>query len=86
LQHQRAEPASLGFGQHAHHGRVQRQLAHVDERNLQALREHFVQFFLADQLQVRDDAAELAPGALLFRQRLLQLLFGNELVFEQQLA
>ena len=35
LQHQRAEAARLRFGQQAHGLLIERQLAHVDERDLQ---------------------------------------------------
>ena len=86
MQHQRAEATCLHFGQHAHDLLIERQLAHVDKGNLQALGENLVQLLFADQVQIREYATELAAGALLLGQRLLQLLIGDDLVLEQQLA
>jgi hypothetical protein len=57
LQHERAEPARLRFGQHAHDFMVERELANVDERNLQALRQNLIELLFANQLEVGQYAA-----------------------------
>ena len=69
LQHQRAESARVHFGQQAHRLLIERQLAHVDERNLQVLRQHFVQLFFAHEVEIGEHAAELAAAAFLFGER-----------------
>ena len=58
----------------------------VDERDLQMFGEDFVNGVLAYVPEICKDSSELATGALLLRQRALELLIGDELVLEQQLA
>src|SRR5688572_610539 len=86
LQHQRAETAGLHFWQQAYGLLIERQLAHVDERDLQVRGEQLVQLLFAHQAHVGQYAAELAAAALLFVERALQLLGGEQLLLEQQLA
>ena len=86
LQHQRAETAGLHFGQQAHGLLIERQLTHVDERDLQVRGEQLVQLLFAHQAHVGEHAAELAAAALLFVERALQLLVREQLLLEQQLA
>ena len=46
LQHQRAEAARQRFGQQPHRRLIERELAQVDERNLQMARERVVELLL----------------------------------------
>ena len=86
LQHQRAEAASLHFGQQPHSLMIEGQLAHVDERDLQVRGEQLVELLLAHQPQVGQHAPELATAALLLVERALQLLGREQFLLDQQLA
>ena len=86
LQHQRAEAARQRFGQQAHRGLIERELAQVDERNLQVARQRVVELLLLHDAKIGEHAAELAAGLLLLGQRLVELRLIDDLLLDEQLA
>ncbi len=86
LQYDRAQAARLHFRKQPHDGRVGRRLAHVDEGDLQVLRKQLAHDLLPDDPEIGQHASQLAAGAFLLRERRLQLLLRERLLFEQQLT
>ena len=86
LQHERAMAARVVLRQLRHDFRVQLHVRKVDERNVQVGREAGVQIRLGNGADVDQHAAELAAAHALLRERVLQLLLGDQLLLEQQIA
>ena len=65
---------------------VELHLAELDDVHLQLLGEHPDECALAEQAQLDEDVAEALPGTRLGRQRLPELVFGDEAAADEELA
>ncbi len=86
LQHERPVAASLRLRQQLHGARLERQVREIDIRNAEVIREAAVQLAFLYRTDVDQHPAELAAAVALRLQRLVQLLFGDQLLLEQQLT
>jgi hypothetical protein len=86
LQHQRPKASRERLGQLSHDLRIERHLAQVHIRQLQMTRERLMQRVLAEHAEIGKHAPQLATGALLLLERLLELFGRDYALFEQHLA
>ncbi len=86
VEHQRAEAARLRFRQQLDELRLGLEYLEVDESALQLACQGLGNAFFGDEADLDQHATQLAPAALLFVERELQLLFGDEVLLYQQIA
>lgn len=86
FQGDRAETARLHFGNQLYRLRPEVVLPEVDVRNVHLPRQRARNRFFGDKTVFNENPPQLAPGAFLFRQRRLQLFFGNEILLQQHFA
>ncbi len=86
FEHERAMPARVRLGQLGHDLRIEAHLREIDEWDVEIRGEAAVQVGFRHRADVDQHAAELAAAHALLGERVLELLLGNQLLLEKQIA
>ena len=86
LEHDRAEPTRQGFRQSRCDFRTNVEVLEIDVGDLQLARERAADLLFGDIPGIDENAAELAPAALLFIECGFELVLRQQLLLQKNLA